>query len=124
MRLEPGSSVALHHHTGEVHAFNLEGTRQLRSGESVGPGAYVYEPEGHIDAWHVIGEEPCVVHIKITGAVEYLDSSGAVIDIADTTTQSATYLTWCANHRVEPSPHILGTAWNSATEREDEPLCP
>jgi hypothetical protein len=23
MRLEPGSIVALHHHTGEVHAFNL-----------------------------------------------------------------------------------------------------
>ena len=26
MRLEPGSAVALHRHTGDVHAFNLAGT--------------------------------------------------------------------------------------------------
>jgi 2,4'-dihydroxyacetophenone dioxygenase len=27
MRLEPGSAVALHRHSGDVHAFNLAGTR-------------------------------------------------------------------------------------------------
>lgn len=48
MRLEPGSAVALHRHTGEVHAFNIRGTREiLGTGELVGPGGYVYEP-----AWH------------------------------------------------------------------------
>ena len=29
MRLEPGSAVALHRHTGEVHAFNIRGTREI-----------------------------------------------------------------------------------------------
>jgi hypothetical protein len=29
MRLEPGSVVALHRHTGEVHAFNIRGTREI-----------------------------------------------------------------------------------------------
>jgi hypothetical protein len=29
MRLEPGSVVSLHRHTGEVHAFNLSGTREI-----------------------------------------------------------------------------------------------
>ena len=29
MRLEPGSGVPLHRHTGEVHAFNLSGTREI-----------------------------------------------------------------------------------------------
>src|SRR5262245_10060247 len=32
MRLEPGSAVALHRHTGEVHAFNLSGTREIPRG--------------------------------------------------------------------------------------------
>jgi hypothetical protein len=35
MRLEPGAGVLLHRHTGEVHAFNLAGTRIL-TGERVG----------------------------------------------------------------------------------------
>ena len=29
LRLEPGEEIAAHRHTGEVHAFNLEGLRQL-----------------------------------------------------------------------------------------------
>ena len=28
MCLEPGSVVALHRHTGDVHAYNLSGTRR------------------------------------------------------------------------------------------------
>src|ERR1700759_5717221 len=36
MRLEPGSAVAVHRHTGDVHAFNLAGTREIfGTGESV-----------------------------------------------------------------------------------------
>lgn len=56
MRLEPGSAVAVHRHTGEVHAFNLTGTREIfGTGERVGPGSYVYEPAGTIDGWAAIG---------------------------------------------------------------------
>ena len=74
MRLEPGSSVALHRHTGEVHAFNIRGTREiLGSGELVRPGGYVYEPAGTVDGWGAVGDEPCVVHIKVAGTIEYLD---------------------------------------------------
>jgi hypothetical protein len=59
MRLEPGSIVALHHHTGEVHAFNLSGTREIiGTGEAVGPGGYVYEPPGTIDTWGAAGGSP------------------------------------------------------------------
>ena len=51
MRLEPGSSVALHRHTGEVHAYNLAGTRQILGNDKVvGPGDYFYEPTGTIDS--------------------------------------------------------------------------
>lgn len=107
MRLEPGAAVALHRHTGEVHAFNLSGTREIIStGETVGPGAYVYEPPGNVDTWKAIGEIPCVVHIKVVGAVEYLDDDAHVIDTADSTSQQATYLAWCNRHDVEPAERI------------------
>ena len=71
MRLEPGSTVALHRHTGEVHAFNLAGTREiLGTGERVGPGIYVFETAGTVDGWGAVGDGPCVVHIKVAGVVE------------------------------------------------------
>jgi 2,4'-dihydroxyacetophenone dioxygenase len=108
MRLEPGSLVALHRHPGEVHAFNMSGTRQiLGTGEIIGPGDYVYEPPGTVDAWQAIGEEPCIVHIKVTGAVEYLDDAGQVIEVADSASQCAAYLAWCREHGADPVPQIL-----------------
>ncbi len=109
MRLEPGSQVARHRHTGHVHAFNLSGSRRiLETGEIVGPGDYVYEPTGLIDAWEAIGDRPCVVHLKILGAVEYLDAEDQVIDTANTESQRRTYLAWCEQHHTEPVPQIIG----------------
>src|ERR1019366_6583255 len=96
MRLEPGSVVALHRHTGDLHAFNVSGTREIiGTGEIVGPGGYVYEPAGTIDTWGAVGEEPCVVHIKVISAIEYLDENGEVIDTVTAATQRDAYLAWC-----------------------------
>ena len=109
MRLEPGSVVALHRHTGEVHAFNLSGTREIfGTGERVGPGSYVYEPAGNVDEWGAVGDEPCIVHIKVTGAVEYLGEDGQVIETVSAETQRAVYLAWCCEHGVRPAEQILG----------------
>lgn len=109
MRLEPGSAVAVHRHTGDVHAFNLAGTREIfGTGERVGPGHYVYEPAGTIDAWAAIGDEPCVVHIKVTGTIEYLGEDGQVIESVNAGTQRALYLNWCREQAVLPAEQILG----------------
>jgi len=109
MRLEPGSSVAVHRHTGEVHAFNLAGTREIfGTGELVGPGAYVYEPAGTVDGWGAVGDEPCVVHIKVTGTIEYLGQNGEVIEAVNAGTQREIYLAWCREHAVLPAEEILG----------------
>ena len=78
LRLEPGVAIPLHRHTGETHALNLEGTRELSTGEVIGPGDYVYEPEGNVDEWKVVGDVPLVVLVVVTGAVEYLDAKGNV----------------------------------------------
>jgi len=78
LRLAPGEAIPLHRHTGEVHAFNLEGSRQLCTGEVIWPGDYVYEPTGNIDSWTAIGEVPLIVLVIVMGAVEYLDADGNV----------------------------------------------
>jgi 2,4'-dihydroxyacetophenone dioxygenase len=72
LRLEPGEAIPLHRHTGDVHAINLEGSRELCTGEIIGPGDYVYEPAGNTDSWEVVGDKPLVVLVVVMGAVEYL----------------------------------------------------
>jgi 2,4'-dihydroxyacetophenone dioxygenase len=109
MRIEPGSRVALHRHTGEVHAFNLSGKRRIMgSGEVVGPGDYVYEPGGMVDGWEAVGDEPCVVHFNIVGAVEYLGGGGEVIAVCNSASQRAVYLAWCRERGVESAAGIVG----------------
>ena len=111
MRVEPGRGAALHRHTGPVHAFNLTGTRRIHgSGELVGPGDYVYEPGGMVDGWEAVGDEPCVIHLNITGAVEYVDEAGEVTAVYDSASQRAVYLAWCREHGVAPAAQVLGEA--------------
>lgn len=102
LRLDPGTAIPLHRHTGEVHAFNLEGTRELDSGERVGPGDYVYEPGGNTDAWKVVGDIPLVVLVVVTGAVEYLDADGAVISCYTAERLFDLYLAHCGACGIEP----------------------
>ena len=55
-----------------------------------------------------IGDEPCVVHIKVVGRIEYLDGNGQVIESVNAETQRALYLAWCREHGVHPASQILG----------------
>ncbi len=109
MRLEPGAGVPPHRHTWEVHAFNIAGTREIfGTGERVGPGNYMYEPAGTIDGWGAVGDGPCVVHIKVTGVIEYLDEDGQVTETVSAATQREVYLAWCQEHSMCPAEQILG----------------
>jgi len=107
LRLEPGTVVARHRHHGEVHAFNVAGRREILGTDvRLGPHAYLHEPAGNVDSWMAVGDEPCVVHIAITGAMEYLDDAGAVISSDDTASLQRCYLDWCAAHGVTPHPAL------------------
>jgi hypothetical protein len=44
----------------------------------------------------------------VTGAVEYLDEDGQVIETVSAETQRAVYLAWCREHGVRPAEQILG----------------
>jgi 2,4'-dihydroxyacetophenone dioxygenase len=92
LRLEPGTLVPLHRHTGEVHAFNLSGYRELvEQGEVVGPGGYVYEPPGNVDSWRAVGDEPVVVLVTCRGAMETFGEGGAVVARSTTGALSESY---------------------------------
>ena len=92
LRLEPGTVTGRHRHSGEIHALNLAGTRQiLDSGEVVGPGGYVYEPSGNVDSWMAIGDVPVIVFLTARGAIEYLDEHGEVRGRTTTSSVSAGY---------------------------------
>lgn len=93
--MEPGVAMPPHRHTGETHAFNLSGSRQLSSGEVIGPGDYVYEPPGNVDSWHVIGDEPLIALVVVMGAVEDLGPDGSVRGRATTGTRLAEYADYC-----------------------------
>lgn len=101
-RLEPGTVIPRHRHTGEVHGFNISGKRELLdTGEVVGPGGYVYEPPGNVDSWRVLGDEPVVLLITVRGAVEYLDAEGRVTKSVGSAARLETYRQWCAANGAE-----------------------
>lgn len=111
LKVEPGTVIARHRHTGVVHALNISGWREIiDTGEIVGPGDYVHEPAGNTDSWRTVGDEPCVIHINVTGAVEYIDAAGDVTERADSGTQRILYLKWCAENGIEPSVIALADA--------------
>jgi len=98
LRVEPGTVIPLHRHHGEVHAFNVSGSRKLiETGEIVGPGGYVFEPAGNVDSWMAVGDEPAIIHITAYGAMEMLgDGAGPQMTLREI------YLQYCADQGLEP----------------------
>ncbi|GAA0706196.1 cupin domain-containing protein [Dokdonella soli] len=98
LRMAPGIVMPLHRHTGEIHAYNLSGSRKLCTGEVIGPGDYVYEPPGTIDWWKIVGDEPMVALVVVMGTVEFLGPDGIVRASASASTQLADYHRYCREH--------------------------
>ncbi len=95
LRMEPGVVMPLHRHSGEIHAYNLTGTRKLCTGELIGPGDYVYEPPGNVDWWKIVGDEPMIAMVIVMGTVEFLGPGGIVTARASASTQLAEYERYC-----------------------------
>jgi 2,4'-dihydroxyacetophenone dioxygenase len=103
LRLDPGTIVPRHRHLGEVHGFNIAGSRKLiETGEIAGPGAYVYEPAGNVDSWMAVGDEPVIVHITSFGAMEYLGDDDQVLRRDTASSLHQIYLRYCEEHNLAP----------------------
>jgi quercetin dioxygenase-like cupin family protein len=96
MRMEPGVKLGWHRHSGEVHALNLQGSRKLCTGEIVGPGEYVHERAGNVDAWEAVGDVPLVVFVVVMGTVEYLGKGNTVLQKITTRDRIDAYERYCA----------------------------
>jgi hypothetical protein len=108
LRLEPGTVIPRHRHTGSVHALNLSGHRLLIDrDEVIGPMGYVRESPGDIDSWQAVGDEPCIVHVEVLGTVEYLDPSGTPELVVDGDLQQQLYTAWCRDHDLTPDPRLV-----------------
>jgi 2,4'-dihydroxyacetophenone dioxygenase len=68
----------------------------------------VYEPDGTLDAWRAIGDGPCVLHLKITGTIDYIGADGEVTGTVHAARQCKAYLDWCARRGTQPDQRILG----------------
>ncbi|HEX6929799.1 MAG TPA: cupin domain-containing protein [Gammaproteobacteria bacterium] len=102
LRLEPGVEIAWHRHTGEVHAFNLQGTRELHTGERIARGDYVYEPVGNTDTWKAVGTDPLIVLVVVMGAVEYLGPGNTVSARYTAETLRELYHRHCEENGIAP----------------------
>jgi quercetin dioxygenase-like cupin family protein len=98
LRMEPGTVMPLHRHSGEIHAYNITGTRKLCTGELIGPGDYVYEPPGNTDWWKIVGDEPMLALVIVMGTVEFLGPGGVISGRASASTQLAEYERYCREH--------------------------
>jgi quercetin dioxygenase-like cupin family protein len=104
LRLDPGTVVPRHRHLGEVHGFNIAGSRKLiETGEIAGPGAYVYEPAGNVDSWMAVGDGPVIVHITSFGAMEYLGDDDQVLRRDTASSLHQIYLRYCEEHNLTPA---------------------
>jgi quercetin dioxygenase-like cupin family protein len=100
LRLEPGTVIPRHRHSGEIHAVNLAGSRKLLdTGEVIGPGGYVYEPPGNIDSWMAVGDIPLIIFLTARGSIEYLDEQGQVTKRSTTTSVTEGYERFVAESR-------------------------
>src|ERR1043165_5116244 len=103
LRLDPGTSAARHRHLGDVDAFNVSGSRELDTGEIVGPGGYVYEPAGNVDSWMAVGDEPVIVHIATFGPMESLGDDDQVLRRDTASSLHEIYLRYCEEHNLTPA---------------------
>lgn len=95
LRMEPGVVMPMHRHAGEIHAYNISGSRRLCTGEVIGPGDYVYEPSGNADWWKIVGDETMVALVVVMGRVEFLAPDGSVRACVTADTQWSEYERYC-----------------------------
>jgi 2,4'-dihydroxyacetophenone dioxygenase len=99
LKVEPGTVIGRHRHTGEVHAYHLEGQRKLLdTGEVLGAGTYLHEPAGNLDDWMAVGDKPLIAHVSVLGVIEYVDDQGKVTKRASAEASQEIYRKYCSEH--------------------------
>jgi quercetin dioxygenase-like cupin family protein len=94
VRLEPGTTLPTHRHTGPVFAFTHAGRWRYREyTDESEAGSYLYEPAGSVHTLTVPPDVPVITDVTfvVFGANLNLAEDGAVESVVDAASVAATY---------------------------------
>ena len=110
VRFEPGITIQIHKHTGDVHAFTHAGAwKYLEYPEVNTKGSYLYEPAGSIHTLHVPEDNKEITDVTfvVSGANLDLDEEGNVENVLDAGAIREIYLARCKEEG-HPKPYVIG----------------
>ena len=106
-KLDPGTTLPRHKHTGEVFAVTFSGSwKYLEYPEVNRAGSYLFEPAGSVHTLHAL-EEGADVWFAIRGANLNLDDEGNVESVLDAAAVRDGYLAQCEAAGL-PRPKVIG----------------
>lgn len=106
-RFAPGVRIPTHRHTGEIHAFTLQGCwHYAEYGVNYPAGTYVYEPAGSVHTLTVNEDNagPTDAIFVMQGVNLNLGPNGEIERVDDGPTALAFYLAMCAEMGVADPP--------------------
>jgi 2,4'-dihydroxyacetophenone dioxygenase len=109
-RLDPGTSLTTHRHTGPVLGFTLQGRwRYAEYGNDYLAGSHIYEPANSLHTLQAPADntERADVWFAVWGANLLLDADGEITAVRDAAAVLSSYLEQCeqAGH---PRPDVIG----------------
>jgi quercetin dioxygenase-like cupin family protein len=109
-RLEPGTTLQTHRHTGQVLGFTLEGRwRYSEYGHDYLRGSHIFEPANSVHTLEAPADntERADVWFAVWGANLLLDSEGEITAVRDAAAVLSSYLSLCEEAAL-PRPNVMG----------------
>jgi 2,4'-dihydroxyacetophenone dioxygenase len=100
VRIDPGSRVPKHRHSGDVHGIVLRGRcRYSADAPWLEAGTYLHEADGAVDEVLACPDDGAEILFIVAGPqVEYLTDDGAPAHIDDQRSKQRTYSDFCARN--------------------------
>jgi 2,4'-dihydroxyacetophenone dioxygenase len=103
LRAQPGADLGTYCQHGVATIYTVAGCWRYREADWLaGVGDVVVEPAGSTHSFEVVGDVAAHTFVHLTGAVEFLDASGATLRVENAETLHGRYLAHCALHGIEP----------------------
>jgi quercetin dioxygenase-like cupin family protein len=109
IRLDPGTVLLRHRHTGPVHAFTVSGRWRYLEYDDVNlPGSYLYEPAQSVHTLEAPGDNDAVTEVcfSILGSNLNLNDENEIVSIDNATSILKLYRMRCEEQDL-PSPNVI-----------------
>ncbi len=103
LKLPGGSKLSMHHHTGTVIVYTVQGQwKYLEHDWTASAGSVVYETASTRHTPVALSDEAVITFNIVVGELLYLDDSGKVIAMENWRTAMDRYLSHCRKHGIVP----------------------